>query len=93
MSNTTAPAAASSIQSKSKSLKRGLKIEKGFYINLGNICALIIYPESFQFQMSDQNTINVYLKDSESSKYTSESIVEVNEFKRIGRELSEYMGV
>ncbi len=93
MSTTTSPAAASSIQSQSKNPKRGLRLEKEFYINLDNVCAWSITSEQIHFQMVDENIINIYLKGSEVSKYTSETTVEINEFKRIERELMEYMGL
>lgn len=76
-----------------KSLRRGILIEKGFHINLENVCSWSSHPEYIQFQMTDQNIINVYVKDSDSSKYTSDSIIEINEFKRIQRELAEYMSL
>jgi hypothetical protein len=93
MHNTTTPAAASSIQSKSKIPKRGLRLEEESYINLDNVCAWNIDPEQIHFQMADENLINIYLKDSKSSEYSSETTVEINEFKRIERELMEYMGI
>lgn len=83
--------AASAAQTKSKKNKRGLRIEQGFYLNLDNVCIWTQHPEHIQFQMTDQNIINIYLKDSDSSKYTSESNVNISEFKRIERELTEYM--
>ncbi len=87
------PAAASHIQGNTKTSKQGLKIEKGFYVNLDNVCAWSKRPEHIQFQLTDQNLIDVYLNDTESSKYGSGTIVEINEFKRIEREITDYMGV
>ncbi len=93
MSNTTTPAAASSIHSKSKNPKRGLRLEKDFFINLDNVCGWTHHPEHMQFQLTDQNVIDIYLENSESIPHSSQSHFKINEFKRIERELAEYMGI
>jgi hypothetical protein len=93
MHSTTTQPSISSIQSKTLPPKRGLRLEQGFHINLDNLCAWSISPEQLHFEMADENIINIYLKDSKSSKYSSETIVEINDFKRIERELMEYMGM
>ncbi len=96
MSNSKTPmttAAASHIQGTPKNLKRGLRLEKKYFVNLDNVCAWSAHSEHIQLKMSDQNLIDVYLHDTASSKYGSGTIVEINEFKRIEREIADYMGV
>ncbi len=95
MSNSKTPmttAAASHIQGKPKISKRGLRLEEEFYVNLDNVCAWSTHPEHIQLQMSDQNLIDIYLNDTLSSKYGSGTNVEINELKRIEREIADYMG-
>lgn len=76
-------------------MKKGLHISNGFNVNLENVCVWIVEKESIQLQMNSSdgmnNIINIILETSiEREEFNHK--VPVNEFKRIEREISEYMG-
>ena len=93
MSNSKTTAAASIPSISSKKIKKGLKIDSEFHVNLEHVCTFIFYENSIQFQLTDQNVVDVYIQNKDEISVTSHSTVPVNEFKRIVRELNEYMGL
>lgn len=96
MNNPANASSNSNVVTLNKKLKRGLRIQDNYIVNLDNVCTCYITKDTITLDMSNQEIVNVYLKDSESHRLTSEindfAAVEVNEFKRIEREVLEYMG-
>lgn len=77
-------------------MKKGLNILEGFNVNLQNVAVWIVETNSIQLQMTgmeELSIINIYLERAEvsSSERNYGHVVPVNEFKRIEREISEYM--
>ena len=93
MSNSKTTAAASIPSIPSKKIKKGLKIDSEFHVNLEHVCAFIFYEKSIQLQLSDQNIVDINVQNKDEISITTHSTVPVNEFKRIERELKEYMGL
>lgn len=93
MSNTKTTAAANTSLSQPRKLKKGLKVDPEFFVSLEHVCAFIFYEKSIQLQLSDQNIVDIYLQNKDEISVTSHSTVPVNEFKRIEREIKEYMGI
>jgi len=71
-------------------MRKGLKVIDGVYINLDNICVAIFEEKSLQLQFSDENLIDVHIP---GASYPAGHKVEINEFKRIEREVKEYLEV
>ena len=73
-------------------MKTGLKIVDGVYVNLANVCVAIFEEKSIQLQFSDENLINVNVPDPKHP-YSSGYKIEINELKRIERQVKEYLEV
>ncbi|WP_375725250.1 hypothetical protein LXN10_07575 [Arcobacter sp. KX21116] len=75
-------------------MKKGLHVSNGFNVNLENVCVWIVEKESIQLQMNSaegmNNLINIILETSDETGSFSHK-VSINEFKRIEREITEYM--
>ncbi|WP_444912337.1 hypothetical protein [Microbulbifer sp. PAAF003] len=77
-------------------MKKGLHISKGFNVNLENVAVWIIEENSIQLQMTGMQElalidIHLELPDTNPIDRQYGHVVPVNEFKRIEREISEYM--
>lgn len=75
-------------------MKKGLKVKEGVNVNLENVCVWIVEKESIQLQLacSDKlGIIDIFIESSESAKFSHGHKVAINEFKRIEREITEYM--
>ncbi|QUI63540.1 hypothetical protein GSF04_13970 [Pseudoalteromonas sp. A22] len=75
-------------------MKKGLKVSDGFNVNLDNVCVWIVETESIQLQLacSDElGIIDIVIEGSEAAKCSEGHRVTINEFKRIEREITEYM--
>ncbi|MGR6872906.1 hypothetical protein ACU6U9_11490 [Pseudomonas sp. HK3] len=93
MSNSKTTAAAAKPVKILKNTKKGLKIDSQFHVNLEHVCAFIFYEKSIQLQLSDQNIVDIYIQNHDQLLVAPHSSVSVNEFKRIERELKEYMNI
>jgi hypothetical protein len=74
-------------------VKKGLKVKEGFNVNLENVCVWIAGKEFIRLQLAcsdDLGIIDIAIEDSESAN-SHGHIVTINEFKRIEREITEYM--
>jgi len=77
-------------------MKKGLKISDSFNVNLDNVCAWHVEKEAIQLQLAcseDFAIIDIVIENSEAAKYSGGHCVSINEFKRIEREVAEYMSV
>ncbi|ADG91855.1 hypothetical protein Arnit_0188 [Arcobacter nitrofigilis DSM 7299] len=75
-------------------MKKGLHVSNGFNVNLENVCTWKVQKEWIQIETNSNdgmNIINIILETSNETVGFSHR-VPVNEFKRIEREISEYMG-
>jgi len=75
-------------------MKRGLYIADGFNVNLDNVCVWIVEKTSIQLQMANSDEISIidiHVENSDDSVPSAIHKVPINEFKRIEREISEYM--
>ena len=77
-------------------MKKGLHIANGFNVNLENVCVWIVEKEKIQLQMSieaDLSIIDIKIENSNKTDFFTDTghSVSINEFKRIEREISEYM--
>ena len=73
-------------------MKRGLHIANGFNVNLDNVCVWIVEKETIQLQMVDSNLVNIEIENNDKTGFFNDAhLVSINEFKRIEREISEYM--
>lgn len=76
-------------------MNKGLKVTEGFYLNLDNICQWHKDQNSITIINSSLDEfclIEIYVKGTQSSHDKTHG-VELNEFKRIEREISNYFGV
>ena len=75
-------------------MKRGLYITDGYYVNLHNVSVWRIKDGFIQLQLSDFYLIEIKVDGSDVYIGGDENFsVEINEFKRIEREIFEYMGI
>ena len=77
-------------------MKKGLHVADGYNINLDNVCVWIVGKNSIQLQTTgavDFCLIDIYVGGSLDSELHGGHAVTINEFKRIGREINEYMQV
>ena len=93
MSNTKTTAAANTSLSQPKKLKKGLKVDPEFFVNLEHVCGWIFHEKSIQLQLSDQNIVDIFLESTDETSIITHPTVTINEFKRIEREIKEYMGL
>ncbi|MBL4796501.1 MAG: hypothetical protein JKY50_03710 [Oleispira sp.] len=78
-------------------MKKGLKITDQVFLNKDNICSWFKNDNSMQIITSasrGENTFDIYTDGSNIPKEHNQSfMLEINEYKRIEREINEYMGV
>lgn len=73
--------------------KCGLKISDNHYINMENVCSFFIEKDIIHLTLSNEGIKQLVIdevKDKYSIEYTA---ISINEFKRIEREVLEYLGV
>lgn len=77
-------------------MKKALKIENGFFINMDSIVSFHINSDSIQIRTSvdvDDNGHYIAVKKPEMLSLFSFYEVPIQEMKRIERELKAYMGI
>jgi hypothetical protein len=76
-------------------MKKGLKIHTGHYINMENLCTFSVNENTMQIHTTGSDDVNVYtLFVKGTGEFgTLGDPIEINEFKRIEREISQYLGL
>ena len=75
-------------------MKRGLYITDGYYVNLHNVSVWRIKDDFIHLQLIEYHYIDIKVDGCDDSIGGDENFsVEINEFKRIEREIFEYMGI
>lgn len=73
--------------------KCGLKIFEYHYINMENLCSFYIEEDNLYLHLTNQGSIHLVMDEAKRKHANKYQTVSVNEFKRIKREVLEYMGV
>lgn len=76
-------------------MKKGLKIENNFYLNMDSIITWRISSEGISIMTSistENNRILITTKEPEIGSVSNYLIVSVQEVKRIIKDINEYMG-
>lgn len=77
-------------------MKKGLRIENNFYLNMDNIISWRVSSEGISIMTSAKTENNRFLittKEPELGLWSLYYIVSPQEVKRIIKEVSEYMGI
>lgn len=77
-------------------MKKGLHISNGFNVNLENVAVWIVHENLIQLRMTGMEDLSLIyihpgLPETKLIDSPDDHVVPVNEFKRIEREISEYM--
>ena len=76
-------------------MKKGLRIENNFYLNMDSIITWRVSSEGISIMTSlntENNRILITTKEPEIGSVSNYLIVSIPEVKRIIKELNEYMG-
>ncbi|PAJ72877.1 hypothetical protein CJF42_18960 [Pseudoalteromonas sp. NBT06-2] len=71
-------------------MKKGLKIVDGFYVNLENLCSAIFEERTIQLLFVGEELLDICIA---GTPYAPGQEVEINEFRRIEREVKTYLEI